>query len=266
MYDFAGKIAVISGGSQGIGRASAMAFAREGGSVAIAARTKENVDATVAEIQAEADAVGKGGRVLGVATDLSEVEGIKQFVGATIDVLGGVDVLLNNVGGSPMVPFLALTDAQIWDAWNLKLLGAIRLTQALVPIMEQRGGGSVINIGGGAGHDMAPELLLAATTINGVRAFTKAVAPDLAKRGIAVNVITPGPTRTDRHFGRARMMAERDGSTLEKVLEDLDGAVPTGHVTEPEEVAQLVLFLASRTVHNLTGAEITLDGGASRAW
>ena len=165
-----------------------------------------------------------------------------------------------------MVPFLDLTDQQIWDAWNLKLLGTIRLTQALVPVMEQRGGGSVINIGGGAGHDMAPELLLAATTINGVRAFTKAVAPDLAHRGIAVNVITPGPTRTDRHLGRAQMMAERQGIPVDKILQELDGAVPTGHVTEPEEVAQLVLFLASRHVHNLTGAEITLDGGAGRAW
>jgi 3-oxoacyl-[acyl-carrier protein] reductase len=194
------------------------------------------------------------------------VAGIEQLVRETLDVFGGADVLLNNVGGSPMVPFLDLTDQQIWDAWNLKLLGAIRLTQALVPVMEKRGGGSVINIGGGGGHDMAPELLLAATTINVVRAFTKAVAPDLAQRGIAVNVITPGPTRTDRHFNRARMMAESRETSVDTILHELDRAVPTGHVTEPEEVAQLVLFLASRHVHNLTGAEITLDGGASRAW
>jgi NAD(P)-dependent dehydrogenase (short-subunit alcohol dehydrogenase family) len=175
-----------------------------------------------------------------------------------------MDILVNSAGGSQPAPFLELTDEQLVGGWTLKLLSAIRLTRAVVPIMEARGGGSVVSIGGGTAN-FSPDRVTAATTISAMRGFTKAVAPDLAKRGISVNIIHPGSVSTGRQRMLAGYTAGRRGVSVEQVIEEQAAAVPTGHVTTPEEVADLALFRTSRSIFNLTGAEVILDGGVSRA-
>lgn len=264
-YQFAGKVVMVSGGSRGIGRATAHAFAHAGASVAFAGRTAANVQRTAFELEEIACHACAGGGILGVTCDLTEAQGVDQFVAESVARYGGVEVLVNNVGGSDYAPLLQVTDEMLLSGWRIKLLAAIRLTRALVPIMEARGGGAIVNISGGAGREPQPDGLVAATTNAGVRAFTKDVASDLAGRGISINSICPGLVRTDRHFERARAQAQATDTPLEEVLAQWDAAVPTGRITEPEEVAELALFLASRRVFNLTGAEIVLDGGSSRA-
>lgn len=263
-YDFRGRVVMVSGGSRGIGRATARAFAESGASLAIASSDPANVRRATDELQALSEQVGGGG-VLGVAADLSRAEEVQRFVEATLARFGGVDVLVNNVGAARVAPFLELTDDLLLSAWSLKLLCAIRLTRALVPVMERRGGGSVINIGGTSSLEPSSDNIAVATTNAGLRAFTKGVAADLARRGIRVNILTLGKVRTERLLQQAEREARSRGLTLQQVLERQVRDTPTGRVTEPEEVAEMVLFLASARARNLVGAEIVLDGGATRA-
>lgn len=263
-YDFQDKVAVISGGSRGIGHATARRMIQEGASVAFAGRNRDSVNRATDELSALVEDVGSNAKVLGVAVDLATPEGVQELVDAATIRMGGVDILVNNVGDSGYGPLLELQDETIVGAWELKALGAIRLTRALVPVMEARGGGAIVNISGGAGRNPGPESLPAALANSGVRVFTRAMGGELAKRGISINCITPGTVKTDRHTARAEQQARTQGTSVEQVIQDLDKRAPTGHVTTPEEVAELVLFLASRRVYNLTGAEIVLDGGTSR--
>lgn len=263
-FGFDQRSAVISGGSRGIGRAVARALVQAGANVAIAGRTETNVATTVGELQELAQEARTRSKVVGIAVDLSRAAGVQRFADEAIAGLGGVDILVNNVGDSGYGNLRELADETIVDAWMLKTMGAIRLTRALLPNMEARGWGSIVNISGGAGRSPSPDGIPAALANSGVRIFTKAMAGDLARKGIAINCITPDLVNTDRHLARAQQQSRAKGISVEQVLQEQDAATPTGHVTRPEEIAELVLFLASRRVYNLTGAEIVLDAGRSR--
>lgn len=263
-YGFANKIAVVSGGSRGIGRAVTRRLVQEGASVAFAGRTQESVNRATEELSDLIEEIGPGGSIVGIAADLSTAAGVHELVDTAVDVLGGVDILVNNVGDSAYGPLLELKDEAIIAAWELKALGAIRLTRALIPVLEQRGGGAIVNISGGSGRTPSADSLPSALANVSVRLFTRAMAEDLARRGISINCITPGTVNTDRHTARAEQQARAQNLTVEQVIRDLDQRSPTGHVTSAEEVAELVMFLASRRVYNLTGAELVLDGGTSR--
>jgi len=254
-----GKVAMISGGSRGIGLATAKAFAAAGARVAMASRDQGHVDEAVTLLSQG------GGEALGVAVDLASASGVAEFVARTLARFGTVDALVNNVGSAQIASFLELTDEILLSAWTLKLLGAIRLTRALTPVMERNGGGSVVNIGGTSWKEPRPEALATATTNAGLAAFTRGVAGDLAGRGIAINLITPGKVRTERLLLQAEREARATGRSVNEVLARQELGTPTGRITEPEEVAELALYLASRRPANLTGAEIVLDGGATRA-
>jgi 3-oxoacyl-[acyl-carrier protein] reductase len=264
-YEFAGKTALVSGGSRGIGRAIARGLVEGAASVAFAGRTRPNVDRAVDELTELAARAGADAGVLGIAVDLVEAAGVQRLVDATLERFGGVDILINNVGASGYGLFLDLDDEAFVSAWTLKALNAIRLTRALVPSMEARGGGAIVNIGGTAGREPTADGIPAALANTSIRAFTKGAAADLAPRGIAINSIAPWWVTTDRHLERAERQSELRGEPVEAILRRIDATVPTGHTTTVEDVAELALFLASRRVHNLTGVEIVLDGGVTRA-
>ena len=145
----------------------------------------------------------------------------------------------------------------------MKLLGAVRLSQAVTPIMEARGGGAIVCIGATAGKDPQPARIPAATTNTAMRSFVKAAALDLAPRGISINIIQPGLVRTQRQRFIAEYAAEQRKVPVDQVMKEQAASSPTGRVTEPDEVADLTLFLSSRSVFNLTGAEIVLDAAAT---
>ena len=263
-HDLRNKVAAISGGSRGIGLATARRLAECGASIAFAARHSDNVARTEKELAAIA-ARTEGAGVLGVAVDLTSAEGLESFVQQTTARFGGADILVNSVGDSAYGPFLDLTDEMVVSSWTTKALTALRLTRAFAPLMEQRGGGAIVNIGGGAGREPQYGGIPAALANASTRVLAKGIAAELARRGIAVNSISPGFVSTDRHRERAELAARARGVSAETILAEWDAATPTGRVTTPEEVAELVLFLVSRRVYNLTGAEIVLDGGMGRA-
>jgi NAD(P)-dependent dehydrogenase (short-subunit alcohol dehydrogenase family) len=253
----AGKVAVVSGASRGIGRAIAGRFVEEGARVVIAARNQEALDSAVKELNVSRHACS------GVRADLSKIEGVAAVVAAATE-WGGIDILVNNVGRAPAGRFLDLTDEQFLGAWTLKLLTGIRLMRAAIPQMIERGGGSIINITGLAGREPGPEAAALGSTNAAIRAVTKSLAREMAGKGIRVNAICPGTVRTERAIELARQTAAARGVPLEAVEEELMKTVPSGRFTEPSEIAEVALFLASGAAASLTGVEIVVDGGRSQ--
>jgi 3-oxoacyl-[acyl-carrier protein] reductase len=251
-----GKLAVITGGSRGIGRAIAGRFVEQGARVVISARNEEALQRAVTELNSS------GQHCRGVRADLSTAEGIAAVVAAAAE-WGGIDILVNNVGGAPAGRFMDLTDEQFVGAWTLKLLAGIRMMRAAIPQMLERGSGSIINITGLGGREPGPEAAAIASTNAAIRAVTKSVAREFADRGIRVNAICPGTVRTERAIELSRQMAAARGVAVEVVEREALLAAPTKRSTEPSEVAEVALFLASGAVPSLTGAEIVVDGGRS---
>jgi len=252
----AGKVAVVSGGSRGIGRAIAGRFVEEGARVVIGARNEEALHRAVTELNSS------GEHCRGVRADFSTAEGIADVVAAATE-WGGIDILVNNVGGAPAGRFLDLTDEQFLGAWTLKLLAGIRLSRAAIPQMIERGGGSIINITGLAGREPGPGAATLASTNGAIRGVTKSLAREVAAKGIRVNAICPGTVRTERATELAKQTASDRGVSLEAVEAEMLKSIPSGRYVEPSEIAEVALFLASPAGRSVTGVEIVVDGGRS---
>lgn len=254
-YDFKGKVAIITGASQGIGFGCAEAFVRAGADVAICARTPANIESATRALEALAQSSGSGSRVLGVTADLSTAEGVDGFVKQSAGRFGGIDIMVNSAGGSRSAPFLELPDEFLTEAWNLKLLGGIRITRAVVPHMEKRNGGAIVLLtGGSSGHN--PQRVPAWSTNGAQRSWVSAVAGELAARNVTINLLMPGLVATRRYTIEIERRAKEAGVSYEEALQQQVANVPTKHVTTPEEIANLVAFLCTRPVINLTGHEI----------
>ena len=252
----AGKLAVISGGSRGIGLAIAGRFVAEGARVVIGARGEESLDRAVTELNRSREACR------GVPADLSTAEGVNALVRAAAE-WGGIDILVNNVGAAPAGRFLDLTDEDFLAAWSLKLLAGIRLTRAAIPQMVDRGGGAIVNITGLGGREPGAEATAVGSTNAAVRAVTKGLARDLAGKGSRGNAISPHAVRTERAITLARQTAGARGVPGEVLEPAAVAALPTGRLVEPSEIAEVALLLVSGEAPSLTGVEIVVDGGQS---
>lgn len=253
------KAAVITGASKGIGLASASALVREGCHVAIAARD----EAGLAQAKEDLSANGSG-RVVTMATDLSDAQNMARFVDTAADELGAIDILVNAAGSAPPGDVEALTEAD-WDlALELKLKGFIRATRAAIPHLKQRGGGRIINIAGTAGKQPDSWLLSSGTVNAALLSFTRAVSSQVAGDGITVNAVSPGPTGTQRWAGLKGLYASLHGLDAEQAEASILESIPMGRIATPEEVADLVAFLASDRAQYITGVSIEIDGGATR--
>jgi 3-oxoacyl-[acyl-carrier protein] reductase len=255
----AGRTALVTGGSRGIGRAVARALAAEGARVAICARDRQALDATAREIE-EAG----GPPVVTVAADLGEHAEVGRAAAEAIARLGRLDILVNNAGAIKGGDFLTTPDEEWLNGWRLKLLGYIRMAREVLPHLVRHGGGRIINVIGAAARNPAVTYMMGGAANAALVNFTKALADLGARSNVLVTAVSPGPVKTDRWDSLLRQQARAAGKTPEEFEKDTAAGYPLGRIARPEEVADLVCFLASERAAFLTGITITIDGGITR--
>ena len=253
-----GRVALVTGGSKGIGRAVAAGLASEGCRVAIAARGADALRHAAESLEA------KGAEVLTVAADLAEPDAPRRVVEAVVARFGRLEILVNNAGAIRGGDFLA-TPAEAWaDDWRLKILGYVRMAQAVIPIMRTGRWGRIVNVIGAAARNPATTYMAGGIANAGLINFTRALADLGAPDGILVNAVSPGATATERWDRLVAQQAQAQGQSVEALRAEVAAQQPLGRLGRPEDVADVVLFLASERAGFVTGASITVDGGASR--
>jgi 3-oxoacyl-[acyl-carrier protein] reductase len=257
-----GKVAIVAASSKGLGRATALTLAREGAKVTINGRNGATVHATAEAIRAET-----GAEVLEVVGDMANAADIQRLVDETVAKWGRLDMVVCNAGGPPAGTFTThMDDDQAWlDAINLNLMSTLRLSRAAIPHLEKVGGGSITTIMSTSVKQPIPHLVLSNTARTGVIGMTKSMALELAPKNIRVNNVCPGSTRTDRILGLAASRSAESGRDVEEILAEDAKAIPMGRHGEPQEIGNVVAFIASPAATYVTGVTITVDGGSTRS-
>ncbi|MFF5015038.1 SDR family NAD(P)-dependent oxidoreductase [Streptomyces sp. NPDC001165] len=252
------KVAVVTGASKGIGLAIADAFAREGAHVVAGSRS----------VTPELEALHESHGVTAVPVDLSTAEGPDTLVRLAAHQYGTVDILVNNLGTATSRPsFLDIDDAEWQRIFNMTLFSAVRASRAALPHLLDAGKASIINISSINARLPFPMVVDYSAAKAGLTSLTKSLSEEFAPRGVRVNAIAPGPVRTPfwtAPGGFADATAAQAGTTAQEAIDVVvpqSMGISTGRVTEPHEVADLALFLASPLAGNITGAEFTIDGG-----
>lgn len=253
------KVALITGGSDGIGLAAAMSLSEEGAKVVICARTPETLEQAAAQIRS-----ATGGEVLAVPTDITSQSDIDALFDKIIETFGRIDILVNNAGTSAAGLFEDVTDETWRYDLELKLFGAIRCSLRAIPHMKAQGGGRIINITTPGGK--APAAASVPTSVSRAAgiALTKEMSKDYAKDNILVNTVCIGLIKSGQHRRRWELAVDRDPDlTLDAWYEQMSGRVPMGRVGEAREAGDLVTFLASERASYITGVAVNVDGGTS---
>ena len=220
------KVAIITGGGRGIGRAIAIAYAAEGARIVIAARSTEQLDEVAGEITEQ------GGEVLTVPTDLCIQTEVENLVQKTVDRFGRIDILVNNAGVNPRGLFLDSTDEEWEQGWQINVMGVVRCCRAALPIMKQQGSGNIINVGSGMGQVGHANLSVYCASKAALHGLTQAIAEEVWEDGIIANVLIPGPVKTEL----SRASWENAGTFRAQ----------SDPWKEPEQVVASALFLAAQ--------------------
>ena len=251
------KVAIVTGSSRGLGLASARALAAEGCLVCLCARNGAQLEEARGEVSR---AAGDGGRVLAVTADVATAPGVEAVVSAAVLTFGGVDILVNNVGAAGGAGLLETGDADWQAAFDQTLFPAIRASRLAVPHMMARGGGAIVVIASIFGREAGGRM-----TYNAVKAaeisFAKSLAQQLAPQNIRVNSVSPGSILFEGGSWWKRQQADPEGIAAFVARE-----IPAGRFGRPEEVADVVAFVASPRAAWINGASIVVDGGQSRAF
>jgi NAD(P)-dependent dehydrogenase (short-subunit alcohol dehydrogenase family) len=253
--EFDGKVVVVSGGSRGIGRSIAAAFAREGAQAVLAAASAVNL----AEGAKAVNAAG-GPEAMTIAGDLRTLAGCQQVFDRVSATFQRCDVLVNCAGATKGGNFFDLPDDAWLDGFALKFFGAVRLTRVFWPLLKESRG-SMISIIGGAARTPGPDFLIGGSVNAALGNFTKGLTAMGNRDDVNVNVIHPGQTQTDRALQLQEQLAKAQGKTVEQVREE--GLANTGlrRLGQPQDIAELAVFLASAKGRHIQGTSITVDGG-----
>jgi len=254
MGEFTDKVVVITGSSRGIGKAIAMSFAREGAQTVLAASSQANLDAA-------ASAVGNAGpRPLTFAGDLKTLQACEALHAVVTEKLGRCDVLVNNAGATRSGNFLEMPDEAFHDGFALKYFASVRLSKLFWPMLKAAEG-HVVNVIGGAARTPDPLFLIGGSVNAAMANFSKGLS-GLGKRdGVNVNVIHPGLTETDRVTTLLQQRAQASGITPDQARKQLMEKDGLRRIGQPEDVAELALFLCTERARHVQGAAIAVDGG-----
>lgn len=255
-----GKIAIVTASSRGIGRATAEILAAEGARITICARTAAAVASAAEQIRGRT-----GADVLALEADVTRAEDIERIVARTVEAYGTVNILVNNAGGPPAGTFDTLGDSEWQAGFELTLLSVIRMTRAVLPHMRRAGGGAIVNLQSTSVKAPIDNLMLSNAIRTGVIGLAKSLSFELAKDGIRVNNVLPGTIMTDRLREMLVLQSTRSGKSVEELVRLREAAIPLGRLGEPEDLGNMIAFLASDRARYVTGVTVQVDGGLVRS-
>jgi len=255
-----GKVAVVGGGSKGLGRACADVLAEEGASLAVCSRSSADLERAAQSIRETT-----GAEVLALAGDLDQAETVRHLVASTVERFGRLDILVNNSGGPPLARALSATEEQWATAVQRSLVFFARMCREAVPHMKRQGGGRIINVLASTVYQPIPNHALSGATRMGVVAFAKSLADEVGRDGILVNNVCPGSILTERMLSNVTARAKELGLSVDEALAQRAAETAIGRIGEPREMAYLVAFLASGKAGYITGTTILVDGGLVRS-
>ena len=255
--EFAGKVAIVGGGSLGIGRAAAIRLASGGAKVVVAARRQEAIDEVVSAIRAG------GGEAIGVAADVSDEDAARRVVATAVEAFGGVDVLVNSQG-IQRYGTVEETDLALWnEVIGINLTSMYLMARFAIPEMRKRGGGAIVNVSSVQGLATQTQVAAYSTTKSAIIGLTRTIAVDYAKEHIRANVVLPASIDTPLLRYAADLF--KGDADEDAVVASWGRMHPLGRVGMPEEVAEVIAFLASDRAAFITGAEYKVDGGMMAA-
>ena len=255
-----GKRAIVMAASRGLGFASARGLAREGCRLVVCSRDQARIEAAAAAISKET-----GAEVTALVADVSSASEAKRLVDAAVSAYGGLEIVVHNAGGPPAGETLQMSDEQWQKAFEQNLLSFTRIVGAAAPEMKKAGYGRVLTIASSSIKQPIPNLALSNALRAGVWGIAKTLSRELAPQGILVNVIAPGRIDTERIAELDQANAQKSGKSVEDVRKASIAGIPLGRLGRPEELANLVVFLASEAGSYITGQAITVDGAAGNA-
>jgi 3-oxoacyl-[acyl-carrier protein] reductase len=255
-----GKVAIVAASSKGIGKAAAAGFASEGARVTMLSRNEGELEKAAEEIRNACHA-----DVLAVPADVTNPDDIRRVVKRTVERWGAVNILVNNAGGPPTGGFDDLDDAGWQAAFELTLLSAVRFVREVRPHISKAGGGAIINVQSTSVKVPLDNMILSNSIRSGVIGLAKTLSIELARDKIRVNTVLPGATLTDRLRHHITARAQKLGKTFEEVQRAREATIPLGHLGMPEDVADMIVFLASDRARYVTGVTIQVDGGLVRS-
>jgi 3-oxoacyl-[acyl-carrier protein] reductase len=254
-----GKVALVTAASKGLGKGVALALAREGAEVAICSRSEESLRQAARDIES-----ASGRPPLVAPADVADARAIERLVAAVTDRFGRIDILFNNAGGPPPGTFFDFGDEQWQQAVDLLLFSTLRLTRAVLPQMQQRRWGRIINSTSVSVKQPIPGLLLSNSIRTAVIGLAKTLSQEVARDGVTVNNLLPGSIYTDRIEQVNRATAARTGRSAEEVRRAAEADIPVGRYGTVEEYAAAAAFLASEQASYITGVSLLVDGGVYR--
>lgn len=254
-----GRVAVVCAASKGMGRASALQLAREGAHLTIFSRDADRINHVAEEIRTATGAV-----VLAMAADVTKTDDMKSVVAATVKKFGTIHILVNNSGGPPPGVMDDFTPAEWENAVRSHLISPINWCREVIPIMKKQTWGRIVNITSISVKQPVDGLILSNTARAGFVGFVKTIARELAPDNVLVNNVCPGTVLTDRIRELAMKQARMADITIAEVFDHMESNIPMKRMGKPEEVANLVAFLASEAAAYMTGTTILVDGGIYR--